>query len=89
MQVIKARYHEYVAENVYIPGVPSENTVLMSANLQKSETLAGLVVDSTSDGAVVYVDDIYTGTNHYGELQISITACTPSGWRWQVTNRTP
>lgn len=71
VRVVKAGYHEYVAENVYVPGGPSANTVPMSANLQKSETLAGLVVDSTPEGASVYVDDGYYGTTHYGGLQIA------------------
>ncbi|MCZ0861816.1 PEGA domain-containing protein [Methanocorpusculum vombati] len=71
VRVVKAGYHEYVAENVYVPGGPSANTVPMSANLQKSETLAGLVVDSTPEGASVYVDDVYYGTTHYGGLQIA------------------
>ena len=71
VRVVKAGYHEYVAENVYVPGGPSANTVPMSANLQKSETFAGLVVDSTPEGASVYVDDVYYGTTHYGGLQIA------------------
>ncbi len=71
VRVVKAGYHEYVAENVYVPGGPSANTVPMSANLQKSETRAGLVVDSTPGDAAVYVDDVYSGTTHYGGLQIA------------------
>lgn len=71
VRVVKAGYHEYVVENVYVPGGPSANTVPMSANLQKSETLAGLVVDSSPNGASVYVDDVYYGTTHYGGLQIA------------------
>ncbi len=71
VRVVKAGYHEYVVENVYVPGGASANTVPMSANLQKSENLAGLVVDSSPSGAVVYVADIYKGTTHYGSLHIA------------------
>lgn len=71
VRVVKAGYDEYVAANVYVPGGPSANTVPMSANLQKSTDRAGLVVDSTPEGAVVYVDDVYRGTTHYNGLQIA------------------
>lgn len=71
VRVVKAGYHEYIVDNVYVPGGPAANTVPMSANLQKSEALAGLVVDSSPSGASVYVDDIYKGTTHYGGLQIA------------------
>jgi hypothetical protein len=71
VRVVKAGYHEYVLENVYVPGGPTANAVSMSVDLQKSRTLAGLVVDSVPEGAMVYVDDVYYGTTHHGGLQIA------------------
>ncbi|WP_338093239.1 PEGA domain-containing protein [Methanorbis furvi] len=71
VRVVKAGYNVYVVENVYIPGGSSANTVPMSADLQKSVNMGGLIVDSSPTGASVYVDDVFCGTTHYGGLQIA------------------
>lgn len=89
IRVVKARYAEYVAEDVYVSGGPSANTVPMSANLQKSMDRAGLVVDSNPQGAVVYVDDAYKGTTHYNGLQIADLASGTHTIRFEMDGYKP
>lgn len=68
VRVVKAGYYEYTT----MLHVSSSHTTSTTANLQKTHDLGGLVVDSTSIGASVYLNGVFAGNIHSsGRLQVA------------------